>query len=748
MPGFFVLAVTLVIGFILAILESHRANRRQLRLVLGEVRDAKSSGSAQARLQYPWVDLSRCIGCGTCVAACPEHGVLDLLHGQAAVVHGSRCVGHGLCAKVCPVDGIVLTLGDLAERSDIPALSNLEAVGQDGLFLAGEVSGHALIRTAVRHGRRVAEEVAQRLSKMELSQREGIFDLCIVGAGPAGIACALEAKRLGLNFTVLEQQTLGGTVAKYPRRKLVMTEPLKLPLGPTLKSKTYRKEELIDLWHKLAKDHALPIKEQVTVQSVAQNEKGHYLLASSDGLVQAQFVCLALGRRGTPRILGVPGEQLQKVAYSLIDARAYQDRDVLVVGGGDSAVEAALALSRQPKNRVHVSYRREGFFRLKARNQMEALEAIRVGRIQPHFGTTVVAIEEERVLLKPAEISDGSEGCVTACGANFAIKNDDVFVMAGGLPPFPFLKDAGVSFDPAFHPQQPSLAEKGTGLRPALYFSLLMAMLAFAFYYLNLHYFDATLAKRVEMDEHNWYHSSRSVGLGLGVAAACCMVANLLYLLRRAQWFPLSAGSLRSWMSAHVGTGLLAFLLALGHSTFSPQSSLAGHALLGLGALVVTGAIGRYFYSYVPRATNGRELALEEAMEELQQHTNQWRQLHRSFSESARQEISELLERTRWQRGFWGSLRGLIDSKRQLRLSLHQLREQGLRADIDKSTIRSVLQLARRIHQSSLATSHLDDLNSLLSSWRYFHRWIALLVVLLVIAHVVTSVRFIRWELF
>ena len=742
MSGLIILIVPLAIGFTLAVLEGQRARRRKLRAVLGEVRQAKESGSAQARLQYPWVDLTRCIGCGTCVSACPEHGVLDLVHGQAAVVHGSRCVGHGKCAEQCPVQGIVLTLGDLSKRTDIPALSNLEAVGRSGLFLAGEVTGYALIRTAVQHGRQVAQEVSSRLKEQtgvegnRHQDDQQPLDLCVIGSGPAGLSCSLEAKRLGLDFVTLEQQSLGGTVSKYPRRKLVMTEPLEMPLGPTLKSKTYRKEELMELWQQLSSSQELPIQEGVTVQEVQQREDGTFDVKTNRGSYWARHVCMALGRRGTPRKLGVPGEERPKVIYSLIDAAAYQKRRMLVVGGGDSAVEAALALSRQDQNEVHLSYRREQFFRLKARNELESMRAIQEEKIKPHFSTQVVAIDEKQVRLRRLD-DDGGE---------YTIANDDVLILAGGLPPFPFLQAAGVSFDPALHPQQAALAEQGTGLRLALYLTMLAGLMTFAFYLMHGEYFDAPLTRRVDMVEHDWLRSSRGVGLAFGLTAAVLMVANLFYLLRRAHWFPLSFGSLKVWMTSHVGTGLLAFLAAWIHSTFTPENTVAGHALLGLGALVVTGAVGRYFYSYVPRATNGRELALEDAMLEMHQNSQEWTRLHREFGEVARHRIAELLETTRWRRGFWGSLHGLIGSKRRLRSALNDLRREAQRAGVDRQATASVLQLARKVYRSSLTTSHFDDLNRLLSSWRYFHRWLAFLVVLLVVVHVVTALRFVSWE--
>ena len=219
------------LALLILVISARRGELRRMSQRLTELADARLKGSHRARLQYPHVDLSRCLGCGSCVRACPEDGVLDLIHGQAVVIHGAHCVGHGLCATACPVDAIDLTLGDLQDRRDIPALvDTFEAKNVAGLFLAGEVTGFALIRTAIMHGTAVADEVADRLTRHKDTSPshqgltslpkndQQIFDLCIVGAGPAGLAASLQAKARRLHFVTLDQEGLGGTVSKYPRR--------------------------------------------------------------------------------------------------------------------------------------------------------------------------------------------------------------------------------------------------------------------------------------------------------------------------------------------------------------------------------------------------------------------------------------------------------------------------------------------------------------------------------------------------
>lgn len=715
-----------------------RNGRQTLRTGLQERARAKEAGSYQPRLEHPWVDLSRCIGCASCVRACPEQGVLDILHGQAAVVHGSRCIGHGECAAHCPVGAIALTMADRSDELDLPALlPDMEAVGRPGLFLGGEVTGFALIRTAVDHGVRCARGAAARAQK-DRSIPEGAkagqegLDLCIVGAGPAGLACALEAKRLGLRFVVLEQDRVGGTIARYPRRKLINTHAMELPLGAKIESRTYRKQELMELWTRLCHEHDLPIREGQALKSIEDQPDGSFRVHTDDGIHHARSVCLALGRRGIPNRLGVPGEEMMKVNYSLIDARSYTDMNLLVVGGGDSAVEAALGLAEQEGNTVHLSYRRSSFFRLRARNQILIEQAIRERRIHVLWETSVHAIEHDRVLLRRMDPSLPL----------LAVPNEEVFLMVGGQPPVPLLKEAGVSFDQDQVVLDEKPSEQGVGILIPLLVACGAAGLLLLWGTTQAGYYQAQPLEQRGHAADPWLRSSSGMGLVAGILAACLITTNLLYLVRRHQGLPLRAGRLSSWMSFHIGTGMLALVLAILHSTFSMGNTLGGHTLIGLSLLVATGALGRYLYSFIPRAANGKEQALEEAIVSLHLDAKAWTEVHRGFGERTRREIASLIERTRWHHGAAGSILGILRAQRDLNRTLKELNEVGVQEGIDPASLRKVLQVARRAHRDALVAGHFEDLRAMLASWRYLHRWAGLLVVILLIAHIWISVRY------
>ncbi len=408
-----------------------RAFRRRRADDSRRLRQTRELGMDRASGQYPLVDAGACIGCATCVAACPEGDVLGIVMGKAVVINGARCIGHGRCAEACPVGAIQVGLGDITKRDDIPLLDEHNQTSVPGLWIAGELSGFALINNAVEQGRRVARRVAGLLEPDRPDETD-LLDLLVVGAGPAGMAAGLVAGELGLSCLVLDQQGAGGTILQYPRRKLVMVQPVEIPRLGRLPRHEYSKEELLEIWEGLHRDHGLDIRTGVRVTGVS-GAVGEFSVESTAGPFRARHVVLALGRRGTPRKLNVPGEDLAKVAYRLIDAEAFAGRRVLVVGGGDSAAEAAMGLAHQEGCHVTLSYRKPSLMRIKQRNAERFEACVQDGRIHFLGDTMVRAIEPERVLL------NGPQGEV-------AIPNDQVFILAGGIAPFGFLRELGIQF--------------------------------------------------------------------------------------------------------------------------------------------------------------------------------------------------------------------------------------------------------------------------------------------------------------
>ena len=720
-------ALALALGLaLLAVLARRSELKRMLARV--QIRDRAVRAGAKAQLQHPVIDLSRCLGCGACVRACPEDGVLELVHGQAVVVNGSKCAGVAACARECPVGAITVTLTGLEERRDIPVLTEeLEAVGFPGLFLAGEVTAHALIKTAIEHGTAVAAEVAGRVES-SAPPEDGLLDLCIVGAGPAGLACALESKRRGLSFVVLDQEPgPGGTIAKYPRRKLVLMRPVELPIAGKLAKESYSKEELMAMWRRIAEEQELPLRCGQVFQKVDREEDGTLLVRTATDSFRARNVCLALGRRGTPRKLEVPGEELSKVAYGLVDAASFRDRRILVVGGGDSAVEAAIGLAEQPGNDVTLSYRKEAFFRLKTRNEERLGHAVRDRGLRVLFESRVTSIRPSEVDL---EIGGGPRL------ERATLPNDDVFVLAGGIAPLELLERSGVSFDPKLRPAVDPIVEQGPGLARALGFGFALALLALFWAFLNRDYYALPAVERPVHGKHLWLRPGQGLGLALGIAACALVVANLLYLLRRERRKGFTFGSLQAWMTMHVATGILALLCAALHAGMDTRNTVGGHAFLGLVLLLVTGAIGRYFYAFVPRAANGRELDVAEAKRRVAALLDTLDSSQRAFVERVESEIHALVERRQWKGSFLGRVLGLVLGERDLRHVVASLESEGRAQGVPEDRLAETLALAKQAYRAAVMAAHYEDLRALLNTWRWLHRWGAALVIALIVLHI------------
>ena len=432
MEGFLVFFIFVVLVIVTTIPYFKRVKKREAGAREAAERGKLHSGGPGA--QHPHIDISRCIGCGTCADACPEGDVLGVIAGKAAIVNGHKCIGHGLCAEACPVGAIEIVMAKPGISADMPRLSGEYETNVPGMFIIGELGGLALIKNAVNQGRDCVDIIATRIEASGPAP-DGVFDICIVGAGPGGISASLRAIEKKLKYITLEQDALGGTVAKYPRQKLVMTSPVEFPMHGKFKTLEISKESLLEFWDSVFSKSGLEVRTFEKVDDITRGDDGIFSIVTAKDSYRARHIILALGRRGTPRKLGVSGEEHPKVMHSLIEADAYTNCDILIVGGGDSAVEAAMGLAHQKGNKVTLSYRKDTFARIKERNAQRIQECIDARMLSVIFNSSPVEIRESDVVLEVE-------------GKRMELPNDFVWVFAGGIPPNDFLRQAGIEIGP------------------------------------------------------------------------------------------------------------------------------------------------------------------------------------------------------------------------------------------------------------------------------------------------------------
>jgi thioredoxin reductase (NADPH) len=390
-----------------------------------------AAGMTEPASLHPVIDPSLCLGCGACVKACPEtshHDVLGLINGKAVLIGPTDCIGHGACKTACPFDAITLVFGTERRGLDIPVLKPNFESNVPGIYVAGELGGMGLIKNALTQGQQALEAIAKAGVK-----RHGALDVLIVGAGPAGLAASLAAKKMGLSYQTIEQDSLGGAVFQYPRGKLVMTAPVELPIVGKVQFRNTSKEELLKFWTQACNGNGLKISYQERLESM-ENKDGAFHAKTSTQQYVAATVLLAIGRRGTPRKLGVPGEELPKVVYRLIDPEQYRGQNVIVVGGGDSALEAAASIAELGDTTVILSYRGEAFQRAKQKNRQRVDAASAKGQLKVLLNSQLREIRVDEVLLKES-------------GRELKVSNDAVIVSAGGILPNDFLRSIGIKVE-------------------------------------------------------------------------------------------------------------------------------------------------------------------------------------------------------------------------------------------------------------------------------------------------------------
>jgi thioredoxin reductase/NAD-dependent dihydropyrimidine dehydrogenase PreA subunit len=423
-----ILACLVVLAVVLNLAQR---KREQVRTDAGrqELLELRAMGDIVPASIHPYIDPIRCIGSGACVYACPEKSVLTVVNGRGVLTNPLGCIGHGACASACPVQAISLVFGTAKRGLELPQLDPDFQTNQPGVYIVGELGGMGLIRNAVSQGRQAADHIVK-------GERRGdgdSLDAVVIGAGPAGISATLRLVEEGLNVTLLEREAFGGTITHYPRGKVVMTGPLDFPMYGRVSKRKMSKEELVELWNDIHAKTQIPVKTGALVERIESTANETWTVRSSAGDFRSANVLLALGRRGSPRKLEVPGEDLQKVSYRVIEPEVFRGQEVMVVGGGNAAVESVFALLDQGEcASVSISYRKATFARCRKQNRQRIDDEIRSGRVRAHLSTQVDSITEKELVLRDS------------AGQRLVIPNDSVVVQVGGTAPTALLQDIGI----------------------------------------------------------------------------------------------------------------------------------------------------------------------------------------------------------------------------------------------------------------------------------------------------------------
>lgn len=395
---------------------------------------AKEEGLFEPVSLHPYIDLNTCIGSAACVSECPEKDIIGIANGKATLINSSNCVGHGACFHACPVEAISLRMGTESRGVDLPHINQNFETNVRGIYIAGELGGMGLIRNSVEQGQQAIDSII----KSKKPNPNNVTDVIIIGAGPAGISATLACKKHNLTSLTLEQDSLGGTVFTFPRSKIVMTSPMNLPLYGKVKLYDTSKDELLELWNKVIAEHQIEIKERCKVEDIVPLADDTFKVVTADGdEFISNNVLISIGRRGSPRKLNIPGEESQKVAYRLLEPERISGKEIIVVGGGDSAIEASLLL--MDNNKVRQLVRTDTLTRCKPKNRERITAANEQGKVQLMFSTSLVSISENACMIQSGEDENVQQ-----------VKNDLVYIFAGGILPTAFLEKPGIKITKRF----------------------------------------------------------------------------------------------------------------------------------------------------------------------------------------------------------------------------------------------------------------------------------------------------------
>jgi len=640
------ISLAIVIGSLasvagLALVQVARRRSRQRRDEAAVAREAERGGAAPRSL-HPVIDTDVCIGSLSCLKSCPEGDILGVVGGAARLVHVDNCIGHGRCEAECPVGAITLVFGTSQRGVDLPEVDQFFESSRPGVHVVGELGGMGLIRNAITQGLQAADRLANVV-------RGG--QVVVVGAGPSGLATAVGLKARGVGFRLLEQGSVGGSIAHYPRRKVVMTERVELPLAGKFGKPRISKEELLETWDRIIEKTGIRVEEGVRVTGI-RGEDGRFAVETDHGLVEASKVVLAIGRRGTPRKLGVPGEHLANVFYGLREADQFDGARVLVVGGGDAALEAAIQLAEESTARVTLSYRGAELARCREANRQRVAALMREGRVRTRLPSNVREIRLREVVLE-------------SNGKLETLYNDFVIVNVGGELPSEFLEKAGVSLRrfqgeaPRAHHAHAAAGGRADAERRRKIVRRLalaaaglavLAVLAWA----GREYYPLPRAERIRSPLHPSMKPAGPWGHGVGIAATLFMLSNFLYAARK-RWKRLAAlGSIGAWLDFHVFVGFMSPLVIVFHAAFQSNNLLATGTAASLAVVVGTGIVGRFIYGLVP-SSGGKALELADLLARYERAREEIEGRH-AVGRVARARLARL----RLQIRFYGALKALL----------------------------------------------------------------------------------------
>ncbi len=685
---------------------------------------------------HPVIDTGACIGSLSCIKACPEGDILGVVAGTARLIEGANCIGHGRCHAECPVDAIKLVFGTSERGIDLPEVDENFESARSGVFVVGELGGMGLIRNAISQGLEAAAFIGE---SGRARTGKAAVDVLIVGAGPGGIGAAIGCTQAGLRFQIIDQEVKGGTVAHYPRQKIVMSEPVRIPGYGVFGKRWMSKEDLLAGFDVLLKHFRIRVEEGERVVGI-EGSPGEFLVRTERHQFQAKQVILAIGRRGSPRRLGVEGEHLGKVSYRLVDPEQYEGQRVLVVGGGDSALEAAVALAEKTDAEVSISYRKPTFTRCRAANREKIDSLIAQGRVRALMSSKVHRIDPDAVTVALNERSE-------------RLPNDYILICAGGELPLAFLKQTGISLKRHTGVEAVrapvalrSWRHRGQGHRPSaeleaarerrfhrLLFALGLAITAALAIY-GYEYYQLSPLKRLKSPLHEHMRSAGDFGHGVGIVATLVMLSNFAYPIRK-RWKRLKgAAPINRWLSFHVFVGLMSPTVILFHAAFQSRNAIATATFVSLLVVVSTGVVGRFIYGLVPTA-QGKTVELGEMLGQVERLKGALQS--RIGDHSAFAEVKRVLKAVG--KGQEKALPELV-----LAYPLHLLKTRvvlwPLRSSFpDKSVYRQFKKDFVRLLRVQIQVEFYGGLRNFLSWWRVIHVVLAVFLVVVIALHIAVS---------